>query len=107
MTLPELLAKLPASMQTIGQTYGPGVLKMTADDLAKWLEYVFVGRYADAYAIYLKGVSDDSILDEWDAEHAKWVADNQANADKIALSNKIGLAVAKAMLDIVLAAVGL
>jgi hypothetical protein len=107
MTLPELLAKMPSSLQTQGQLYGPVVAKMTADDIAAWLQYVFVGKYGDAFALYLKAKGDTDTLSDWDTEHASWVKDNQGNADKIALSNKIGLAMAQAMIGVMLTAVGL
>ncbi len=107
MTLKELQDKLGDAAAPIIAQYGPGVLAMTKADIDKWINYVFVGRYTDAYALYLKSAGNADLLTEWDNESAKWKADNQANAEKIAMSNQIALAVCKVMLAVVLAVVGL
>jgi len=107
MTLDELLAKLPDNLKEKGQIFGPVVVQMTAQQIQDWLNYVFVGRYTDAYRIYLKAVGMDDLLTEWDKENAAWKKDNEANAAQIAMSNKIALAVCQVMLGVVLAAVGL
>jgi hypothetical protein len=107
MTLDELKAKLPDALKPLAELYGPTILTMTAAELQSWLNYVFVGRYTEAYALYLKATGNDAILTEWDKEHSTWQKDNVANAAQIALSNKIGLALCQVMLAVVLAAVGL
>ncbi len=106
MTLPELLAKLPKEAQAIGIQYGPDVLRMTIDDARAWLNYVFLGDYISAYKLYLKAAGTD-LLAEWGKVEADWQAANEKNAAKLALSNEIAMAVAKGLLMLVLAMVGL
>lgn len=107
MTLDDLMKAVPDALKPLVTQYGPGVLKMAQADLQQWLNYVFVGRYLDAYTLYLKAASADDILAEWDKEHATWVADNTANAAQMAMSKEIALAVCKVLLALVLAAAGL
>ena len=107
MTLDELKIRLGAEAAKAIALYGPTVLSMSEDTLRKWIDYVFVGRYIDAYALYLKALPASDLLTEWDKEGAAWKADNKANAEKIAMSNQIALAVCKVMLAIVLVVVGL
>ena|ERR1035437_2334517 len=106
-----VLAAVPASQKDKVAAdialYGPTILTMAKADIESWISYVFVGKYADAYALYLKATSDSGILGEWQTEHAAWVTDNDANAAKIEMSNRIGLAFAQVMLGIMLTAVGL
>lgn len=110
MTLEELTQQLTDALGAKGKElaakYGPTILAMTTNDLDAWLNYVFVGQYSEAYALYLKTKDPTGILAEWDKEHAAWVADNEANAEKIEMANKIGLEFAKAMLTVILAVVG-
>jgi sugar phosphate isomerase/epimerase len=96
-----------AQAAALAAQYGPTVVQMATTDLQAWLNYVFVGQYSKAYGLYLKTLNPTGILAEWDKEHAAWAADNRANADKIALANRIGQAFCAAMLPVVLAAVGL
>jgi len=105
MTLEELLAKLPKEAQAVGLQYGPTVLKMSMDDLRAWLDHVFLGDYIAAYKLYLKA-ADTDLLAEWGKIEADWQAANEKNAAKLALSQEIAAAVAKALLALVLAAVG-
>ena len=114
MTLDELKANMVATgnvaeaqAAVLAAQYGPTVLKMAKDDLSAWLNYVFVGQYSKAYALYLTTLNPTGILAEWDTEHAKWDADNVANAAKIALAQKIAQAFCAGMLPVLLAAVGL
>ena len=107
MTYEELLAKATDATRPVFEQYGPTIIKMAVEDQQKWVQYVFVGQYEKAYVLYLKAAGADDILGEWDKEHSAWVADNAANADKIALSKEIGFAMSKAMLVVMLAAVGL
>ena len=106
MTLDELKARLGAEGAALAAQYGPTVLAMAKDDIQKWIDYVFVGRYIDAYTIYLKASSNDELLAEWDKEGAKWKADNVANAEQIEISNQIGRAICNAMLTVMLAVAG-
>jgi hypothetical protein len=96
-----------AQAAVLAAEYGPTVLKMAQADLTSWLNYVFVGQYSKAYALYLTTLNPTGILAEWDTEHAKWDADNVANAAKIALAQKIAQAFCAGMLPVILAAVGL
>ena len=107
MTLNELLAKLPPELQAIGKQYGESVIAMGIADAQKWLEYVFVGRYTDAYALFLKTSSVDGLLNEWDKVNTEWQSANVENKAKIELSQEIALAICKAMVTLVLALVGL
>jgi hypothetical protein len=106
MNLDELKAKLPDALKPLAELYGPTILTMTTAELQSWLNYVFVGRYTEAYALYLKAAGNDTLLAEWDKEHASWQKDNTANAAQIAMSNKIGLAICQVMLGIILACIG-
>jgi len=107
MNLQELKDKLPDALKPLADQYGPTIITMTTAELQSWLNYVFVGRYTEAYALYLKAAGNEVYLSEWDQEYAKWQTDNQANADQIAMSNKIALALCQVMLGIILACVGL
>ncbi len=107
MTIDELKAKLPPAMQDAATQYGPAILKMTAADTQSWLNYVFVGKYTEAYALYLKNAGEADLLAEFDKSHAEWTSLNEANADRIALQKKIAQAFASIMLTVLLAAVGL
>jgi len=106
MNLQELKDKLPAEAAGLVDLYGPTILLMTAEQLREWLNYVFVGRYTEAYALYLKAASADTLLAEWDTTHAEWKAANDVNADKIAMSQKIGQVFAQVMIGMILAVVG-
>jgi len=111
MTLDELTQKLidagGAKAKELAAQYGPTVLAMAKEDLVKWLDYVFVGKYADAYALYLKALDPTGLLAEWEKESAAWHKANDANADRIELANKIALEFCKAMLSVILAVVAL
>lgn len=87
--------------------YGPTILKMTQDDLKAWLDLFFLGRYADAYAIYLRARATGDLLADWDKEIALWHADNAANAARLEIRNAIGQKFCDAMLCVILAAVTL
>lgn len=105
MDMDELKAKLGAAAADAVAKYGPTVLLMSQSDIQKWIDYVFVGRYTDAYALYLKTASNDALLSEWGKESAAWKADNLANAEKIEMSNAIAQKMCYAMLSIMLALV--
>ena len=109
MTLDELTAQLVVAAGEKGKEmaakYGPTVLSMTNEDLTKWLQYFFVGKYSDAFALYVKALKTDEILAEWSKEHTAWVAANNANAEKAELAEKIAYEFCKAMLSVILAVV--
>ncbi len=107
MTLEELLAKLPPSMQDIGRQYGAQVLAMGVDGARQWLNYVLLGDYLPAYKMLLKADTDAAFLAEWDAKLAVMQAQNAANADQMALSKEIAYKVCAGVLTLVLALVGL
>jgi len=111
MTLDELtqqlVAKLGEKGRELATLYGPTALNMAQEDVQKWLDYVFVGRYTEAYELYIRAKSDDDLLSQMDSEHAAWVAANNANADRIEMANRIALEMAKAMLSVFLALVAL
>ncbi len=106
MTLDELKAKMGEQSAALAAQYGPTVLNMAKEDVQRWIDYVFVGRYIDAYTLCLKAASNDELLAEWDLEGAKWKADNLKNAEKIEMSSKIAQAICNAMLTVVLAVAG-
>ena len=107
MTLDELMAKLPPEANDIAVRFGPTVLKMAADDLQAWLNYVFVGNYIEAYALYLKAAGDFALVADWDKALAVMDEANAKNADRMELSKQIAFSVCKAMLPLIIAAVGL
>ena len=106
LTLEQLLAKLPDALKPLGQQYGPAILKMAQADIQAWLSYVFVGKYMEAYTLFLKASGADALLTEWDTVHAEWEKANAANADRIAASKLIAEKICLALLTIVLAAAG-
>jgi predicted nucleic acid-binding protein len=109
VNLQELTEKLVKELGEKGKEqaalYGPTALLMTQADLTKWIEYVFTRREADAYALYLKAASNADILANWDEEGLKWKQANADNADRIEMGLAIGQAMAKAMLNVILALV--
>ena len=106
MTRDELIAKLPDEAKEIGILYGDQVIAMGVEDAKAWLNFVFLGKYIEAYKLFLKA-ADTDLLAEWGKVEADWQAANEKNAAKYALSLKIAEATAKALLSLVLAMVGL
>ena len=106
MTIEELKSALGEEAAKAITQFGPTILTMSEDTLRKWIDYVFVGRYIDAYALYLKALPTSDLLTEWEKEGAAWKADNKANAERIEMSGIIAQALCRAMLTIVLLAAG-
>jgi len=106
MTLDELKTAVGTEGAKAAELYGADILKMTAEDARTWIQYVFVGDTIAAYKLFLKTAQPDALAELTGLE-AKWAAANVKNADKVAMQEKIADAIAKAMLALVLAMVGL
>ena len=106
MTLDELKTAVGAAGAKAVAMYGADVLLMTIEDCKAWIQYVFAGDTIAAYRIYLKAANPDALA-VLNGLEAKWQAANEKNADKVALQERIADAMAKAMLALVLAMVGL
>ena len=106
MNLEELKVELGAKATEYIAKYGPSIVNVAQATARQWVDYVFVGRYLDAYVLYLKAVSNDEILTEWSKEGANWKADNQRNAESLEMSNAIAKAVCNDLLILMLALAG-
>jgi len=107
MTQDELLAKLPAGLRPWGVTYGPAFLAMTSDEVKAWLERILKGDTIGAYQQVLDKLPKGAFLAEGETLADRWQAQNERNADSIALQKAALTAVVKVLLGIALAAVGL
>jgi len=106
MTLEELKAAVGAAGAKAAEMYGADVLKMTIEDCKTWIQYVFVGDTISAYKLFLRATNPDA-LEVLTGLEAKWAEANVKNADKVALQERIADAMAKGLLMLVLAMVGL
>lgn len=106
MTLDELKIAVGEAGAKAVELYGADIIKMTVDDAKLWIQYVFVGDTIAAYKLFLKATNPDALTVLTGLE-AKWAAANVKNADKVALQERIADAMAKTMLALVLAMVGL
>jgi hypothetical protein len=106
MTLEELKTAVGPAALANAVIYGPAVLQMAEADARKWIQFVFVGDTIGAYKLFLKSTNPDGVgvLQSLDQ---KWTDAVNANAAKVALQEEIATAIAKAMLPLVLAMVGL
>ena len=107
MTLDELIGKVPESLRPVAAQYGPGLVKMTADEVWAWVQLLIEGKTAEAYQAVVDKLPAADKLAMTVTNIDKWNEVNAANAANIALQKDAAGALLKALLTVALAMVGL
>jgi hypothetical protein len=81
--------KLPIQLATLVDQYGPAFAAMGKDAVWSWYNLILSGDIKAAYAQVLARLPDEALLDEWSKADAAWAAQNQTNADSIALQKAV------------------
>ena len=106
MTIDELKEKLPDELEPWATDYGPALLKMGADGLRAWIQLLAAGKWQEAYAALLAGMSNAELSSEATKLIADWKAQNAKNADAMDLQKSATIAILRVCLTLALAALG-
>jgi len=106
MTIIELKAKLPASLQSWANIYGEDILAMSGEEIRNLIILLAVGNEFGAYNLLCEKMPGLAAVAEAQAITAELEAANKGNADSIALQRAAGTALLRVFLVLALAVAG-